>query len=95
MAIADYLRRSERTFRWAAQHKSEWGRHYAEITKLPIEVVDRMFSHYDPRYVPIDDGIRATEQKVADAFLRAGVLPAKLDVATIFDDRYNARFAGR
>jgi sulfonate transport system substrate-binding protein len=94
-AMADYLRRSERTYRWAAQHKGEWGQKYAAITKLPIEVVDRMFSHYDPKYVPIDDGIRAAEQKVADAFFRAAVLPAKLDVATLFDDRYNSRFASR
>jgi sulfonate transport system substrate-binding protein len=94
-AIADYLRRSDKMYQWAVAHKAEWGRKYAETTKLPVEVVERMFSHYDPKYVPIDDAVRAAEQRVADAFFRASVLPVKVDVATLLDDRYNTRFASR
>jgi sulfonate transport system substrate-binding protein len=92
-AIADYLRRSEKAYLWAAAHKADWAKKYAEITKLPLDVVERMLSHYDPKYVPIDDAIRAAEQRVADAFFRASVLPVKVDVATLLDDRFNSRFA--
>jgi sulfonate transport system substrate-binding protein len=94
-AIADYLRRSENTQKWAVQHKAVWARQYADITKLPLEVVERMFAHYEPTYVPIDAVVRAAEQKVADVFFQAAVLPVKLDVGKIFDDRFNSRFASR
>ena len=94
-AIADYLVRSHRTQEWSNDHKDVWARKFAEVTKLPLEVAQDMFAHYEPRYVPLDGEIAAAQQKMADAFLQEGLLPQKIEVSTVFDERFNPRAAAR
>ncbi|WP_437677625.1 ABC transporter substrate-binding protein [Sorangium sp. So ce131] len=94
-AIADYLTRSNRAQEWANDHKDVWARKFAEVTKLPLEVAQDMFTHHEPRYVPIDDGIAKAQQEMADAFFQEGLLPQGIEVSRVFDDRFNARISSR
>ncbi|XXX78093.1 ABC transporter substrate-binding protein [Sorangium sp. So ce134] len=94
-AIADYLARSHKTQEWSNDHKDVWARKFAEVTKLPLEVAQDMFSHYEPRYVPLDDEIAEAQQKMADTFLQEGLLPQKIEVSKVFDERFNDRVPPR
>ncbi|WP_437600605.1 ABC transporter substrate-binding protein [Sorangium sp. So ce590] len=94
-AIADYLARSHRTQEWSNDHKDVWARKFAEVTKLPLEVAQDMFAHYEPRYVPLDDDIEEAQQKMADTFFQEGLLPQKIEVSRVFDERFNGRVSPR
>ncbi|WP_437928466.1 ATP-binding cassette domain-containing protein [Sorangium sp. So ce291] len=94
-AVADYLVRSHKTQEWSNDHKDVWARKFAEVTKLPLEVAQDMFAHYEPRYVPLDGEIASAQQKMADAFLQEGLLPQKIEVSRVFDERFNPRVSAR
>ncbi|MGK3966979.1 hypothetical protein WMF38_22750 [Sorangium sp. So ce118] len=94
-AIADYLVRSHRTQEWSNDHKDVWARKFAEVTKLPLEVAQDMFAHHEPTYVPLDGEIAAAQQKMADAFVQEGLLPQKIEVSRVFDERFNPRASAR
>ena len=89
-AIADYLTRLSAAAQWAIEHNDEWAATYQSITGLPLEVVQSNLSRFKPAYVPIDEELIAKQQKVADAFSEAGVIPGEIDVAQVFDTRYAA-----
>ncbi|WP_437814740.1 ABC transporter substrate-binding protein [Sorangium sp. So ce1078] len=94
-AIADYLARSHRTQEWSNDHKDVWARKFAEVTKLPLEVAQDMFARYEPIYVPLDDEIEEAQQKMADTFFQEGLLPQKIEVSRVFDERFNGRVSPR
>ncbi len=94
-AIADYLARSHKAQEWSNDHKDVWARKFAEVTKLPLEVAEDMFTHHEPRYIPIDGEIKEAQQKIADVFFQEGLLPQKIDVSKVFDERFNARVSTR
>ena len=47
-----------------------------------------------PSPIPIDDRVIADEQKTADRYLAAGIIPARLDAARVFDASFNEALAG-
>jgi sulfonate transport system substrate-binding protein len=88
-AIGDFIHRLRVSRNWANEHRDVWSARYAALTKLPPDVARETMEHYTPRYAPIDASVTSAEQKLADAFTDAHVLPSKLDVSKLFDDRFN------
>jgi sulfonate transport system substrate-binding protein len=88
-AVADYLRRYKVSQVWANAHQPAWQKEYARLTGLPPEVVADMFTRYRPRFVPLDQAVLGPHQKVADAFLEAGLLARRVVVAACFDRRFD------
>jgi sulfonate transport system substrate-binding protein len=43
----------------------------------------------DQHAVPIDDALIASEQRTADAFSQAGLIPKKVDISAVADRRFN------
>jgi sulfonate transport system substrate-binding protein len=87
--IRDFIHRLRASRDWTNAHKETWAARYAEVTKLPVDVVREMLDHYEPRYAAIDASVTAVEQELADSFSEAGVLPSPVDVKDLFDDRFN------
>ena len=87
-AIRDFLTRLRGAQAWQREHKEDWAKKYSELTKLPIEVVTKLLTT-ESEPTPIDADIIAAEQAEADAFFEAGVIPAKVDFATVADDQFN------
>jgi sulfonate transport system substrate-binding protein len=88
-ALADYLARQRVAQTWASDHKALWAPEYARRTGLSRAVVDDMFTRYDPRFVPLDEGVKQAQQRSADELVDAGLLPKRLVVAGVFDARFD------
>ncbi|MGZ4442546.1 MAG: ABC transporter substrate-binding protein [Nocardioidaceae bacterium] len=88
-ALQDYLQRIVKAQVWSNTHRAKWAKVWASETGLPDAVtrkaVDRRVAHP----VPISPSVVDSEQKMADAFVKAKVLPKAFDVSTFFSDRYN------
>lgn len=87
--LADLLARLARAQDWATAHPAEWGRALADTTHLPATVVRDMLAHQNLHYVPISPALITLQQKLADAFAAAHLIPKPLRVETMFDPRFN------
>jgi sulfonate transport system substrate-binding protein len=88
-AIADYVSRVGRANQWAAAHPAEWARLYAQVTGVPAAVAAGAAPRLALGPIPIDDAVVASEQKLADAFTAAGLIPGRVDMSGYLDRRYN------
>lgn len=89
-AIADYAQRIAKADLWAQQHPDQWAALYAQQTGIPLDVAKQAVPGLVLNPLLIDDGVVASEQKLADAFTDAGQLPGKVDIAAYVDRRYNS-----
>ncbi len=89
-AIADYLQREAKGFAWLEAHKAQWCAALSPVIKVPLPFVQSEFFHESQpsRLVAVDDAAIASAQQVADTFTKAGLLPAKVDVAPFFDHSF-------
>lgn len=90
-AIGDYLRLSRRGFAWAAAHQDEWTKIVAQSVGVPLPFVEDQFRHRSAGYElrPVTPAAIASQQGVADLFAAQKLLPRRVDVAPLWDDRYN------
>ena len=93
--VGDYLARLARAQEWGNTHLDLWAARYASITKLPLDLTLVVLGHFQPLFVPIDDALVAEEQEAEDTFFAGGVLTKHLDVAQLFDARFNDEVAKR
>ena len=70
------------TARWATANRSALAALITRAAKLPPEVAARVAARQDLALVPLTDAIVAREQRVADALLADGTIPARVDVAS-------------
>jgi sulfonate transport system substrate-binding protein len=89
VALKDYLKRLARAEVWSNTHREEWSKVWSKETGLSPEVTRRAVDRRTARPTPIDSGITSSEQKMADAFVKAGLLPDKFDVGDFFTGDYN------
>ncbi|WPP01992.1 ABC transporter substrate-binding protein [Pseudomonas sp. HR96] len=87
--LAELLGRLARAQDWATAHPAEWAVALAAATHLPLALVQDMLAHQHLRYVPIDAGIIALQQHLADAFAAARLIPRPVQVQTLFDADFN------
>ena len=89
-ALRDYLGRIATAQVWSNTHRDEWAKVWAEETGLSQAVTRRAVDRRLAKPTPISTDITDSEQEMADAFVKAGLLPEKFDVAKFFTNDYNS-----
>ncbi len=89
-AIKDYLGRLAKAQLWSNTHRDEWAKVWSEETGLSDAVTRRAVDRRTAKPTPINSDITSSEQEMADAFVKAGLLPDEFDVAKFFTDDYNS-----
>ncbi|WP_368039777.1 ABC transporter substrate-binding protein [Sphingomonas bacterium] len=90
--IGDYLRLLKRGFGWTASHQGEWAGIVARDIGVPPAYVADQFKRQSDVFSlrPVTAEAIASQQGVADLFAERKLIPHKVDVRTLWDDRYNA-----
>jgi sulfonate transport system substrate-binding protein len=88
-AIKDLVSRTVRARIWAKSHQQEWAHEYARMTGLPYAVTLASAQRSDDDPIALTPQIAASEQKLADAFAAAKVIPVRPKIASIIDARFN------
>jgi sulfonate transport system substrate-binding protein len=83
--LADFVARQARAQRWALEHQQAYARLYSTLTGLSGETATQVVRHMNYTILPIDAATIREHQDVADLYLKAGVIPQRLDVAGAFD----------
>ena len=94
-ALGDYLGRYAKVADWVNADGARWAKVRGEATGVPAELYLREFQERSgpTRLIRISEAAIASQQKVADAFAAAGLIPAKVDVRPLWDDRLNSALA--
>lgn len=89
--IKDYLGRLRRAQDWGYRHPEEWAKVWAKDPGLPYEVaLDAVKRTNGTRVtVAVDKDAVASEQQIADAFIKLQLIPGKLDFSSFVDPRFN------
>ena len=93
-AIGDLNTRIGRANQWAAAHPDQWAALFSKSTGLPPAIAKLAGPRLALTPIAIDDSAVASEQQLADAFIKAGLVPGPLNIAAFVDRRYNSTFAG-
>ncbi|PPK67897.1 ABC transporter substrate-binding protein [Actinokineospora auranticolor] len=93
-ALRDYVVRYAKALNYAKSHTDERAAVWAKETGLKPEVALEAARRGLDRPIGLDDAVIAGEQKLADAFVDAGVLPTKFTFADFVDRRFTADVAG-
>lgn len=88
-ALADYLHRLAVARRWAVGHVADYAAVWAKDTGASPEVARRALQLSPTLPVAIDGKLIAEEQRVADLYQSAHVIPPRLDVTKSFDSSFN------
>jgi sulfonate transport system substrate-binding protein len=94
-AIADYLGRVKRSYAWAEAHPNDWANLVSAATGAPASIyLQQRQERSGPTSLgPVDAGAAASMQAVADTFAAAGVIPAHVDTAPLWDRSFAAALA--
>lgn len=85
-ALLDFLGRVRRGYGWAERHPEEFARAFARDTGLPLDIARLVKSRIHVKVEPrISDAAVAEHQRAADVYADIGVIPRRLDVASVYD----------
>ncbi|TAK68508.1 MAG: ABC transporter substrate-binding protein [Actinomycetota bacterium] len=84
-AIADYLQRVDRAYKWRIDNPAAAGAWYASLTKLPVDVATAVIAKQDQRLIPLSDKVVADAQATIDDYVSLGVMPKPVAAKDIFD----------
>lgn len=89
--IGEYLALLQKAFGWAAANQDEWATIVATDIGVPRDYVVDQFRRKSASYElrPVTEAAIASQQQVADVFLKAGLLPRRVDVRPLWDFRFN------
>lgn len=95
--IGKYLADTRRAYAWAAAHQDEWAAAIAQDIGVPLAYVQDQFRRKSATYQlrPVDDAAIASQQAVADVFADQRLIPGRVDVRPLWDNRFNAIIEGR
>ncbi|MET0284547.1 MAG: ABC transporter substrate-binding protein [Polyangiales bacterium] len=95
-AIGEYLRCYQRGFAWEEQHSAEWARALSKEIGVAQPMVEDQLAHRSSpwRLRPVNQATIRSQQAVADTFFDAGLIPRRVDVQPLWDDRFNAVLQG-
>lgn len=89
-AIRKYLTVLDEAYTWAARNPAAWAKVWSKATGLPQSIMLTAAKDAASAPIPITRPVVASEQKLADAFYKAGLVPAKVDFSdytvTTFND---------
>ncbi|NNH73253.1 ABC transporter substrate-binding protein [Nocardia uniformis] len=88
-ALRDLLDRIKRAHSWVNGNTETWARTFAQLTGLPYDVALLAVSREPYLDHPIDDTTIAAEQRVADGFADAGLIPKRVTITDFVDTRFN------
>lgn len=90
--LGDYLALMRQGYAWAAAHQEEWAGIVANDIRVPREYVVDQFARKsaDLEVRPVTPVAIASQQEVADVFTKGGLIPKRLDVRPLWDNRFNA-----
>jgi sulfonate transport system substrate-binding protein len=90
--IGRYLTQLRQAFTWAVAHEDQWAQIIAHEIGVPLAYVHDQFrrrsDHYELRRVT--PAVIVSQQSVADVFTGAGLISSRVDVAPLWDDRFNS-----
>jgi len=78
--LVDFRSRVARAQLWANAHVPEYSETLARIIGIPLPAARLSFERRQTRYIAIDAALNAEQQRTADFYLDAGLLPKRLDV---------------
>ena len=89
--IQDYLGLVRKAYAWSTQHPDDWAAIVANAIAVPKAYVLDSFHRKSSPYTlqPVTAAAVASQQAVADVFAKAGLLPKPVDVAPLWDNRFN------
>jgi len=95
--ISTYLGLVQRAFGWAAAHQDEWARVVSQDIGVPLAYVQDQFRRKSATYElrPVTPDAIASQQEVADLFYAQKLLPKRVDVRPLWDDRFNSAIPKR
>ena len=85
--VADYLKRLKAAYAWAEAQPDSWIRAVSAATGVPEAIYrqQRAERSAPTRLEPVDAQAVTAEQAIADTFAAAGLIPAKVDVASLWN----------
>jgi len=91
-ALGDYLGRYAKVADWVNADGARWAEVRSQATGVPAGLYLQEFQERSgpTRLIKVSEAAIASQQKVADAFATAGLIPAKVDVRPLWDDRLNS-----
>ncbi|WP_051027232.1 ABC transporter substrate-binding protein [Nocardia higoensis] len=90
-AIADFLGRYAAATTWSSDNLDLWSTEYAELTSIPVDASRITWTRSIKEPIPLDDGVVASEQEIADAFTEAKAIPGKISFADFVDTRFESK----
>ncbi len=89
-AIHDYLKLLDQAYAWAATHKSVWASTWAKATGLPLSTMTLAVNDDLNTPVAITPTVISSEQSVANAFTKAGLIPSQVDFSNYAVTTFNS-----
>lgn len=91
-AIGEYLVSCKQAFAWQAQNWDRWSEVLAKEIDVPLPYVQEQVKGRSAptTLLPVSENAIQSQQKVADVFFKAGLVPKQVDVRPLWDDRFNA-----
>ncbi|WP_238915559.1 ABC transporter substrate-binding protein [Clostridium sp. YIM B02555] len=92
-AIVDYLERYNKFYEWSRQNEDKWAKTTADNTKQPVEQAIATLKEGEEqkpsKIVATSKEAIASEQDIANAFNKAGVLKNKVDVSSFWSNAFD------
>lgn len=90
--IGQYLGLTRKAYAWAAANQDAWAKIVAGEIGVPVAFVQDQFRRKSDSYElrPVTSQAIQSQQEVADVFAAAGLLPRRVDVAPLWDSRFNS-----
>ena len=73
--LTQYLKTLNHAYRWANTHSAAWAKTWAAATGLPQSVMDVAAKDATTTPIAVSSTTQASEQSLADAFAKAGLIP--------------------
>jgi sulfonate transport system substrate-binding protein len=91
-AIGEYLVLCKRAFAWQSQHWEQWSEVLAKEIDVPLSYVqEQIRGRSAPTTLrPVSESAIISQQQVADVFFKAGLVPKRVDVRPLWDNRFNS-----
>ena len=90
--IGDYLRLVKQAVVWAGANRNGWAAAVAKDIGVPLAYVQDEFRRASDVYSlrPVDEAAVRSQQQVADVFAQQKLIPHRVDVRPLWDNRFNA-----
>lgn len=90
VSIGKYLRLVKRAYAWSATHEAEWAKSVARDIGVPLAFVEDQFRRRSAPWElrAVDAAAIASQQRVADLFAAQRLIPRRVDVRPLWDDRF-------